>query len=212
MSAVRQFIRIPLAVSVTLSTAWCAVATAWCGVSAAWCGVAAAFENGPPPAHTGALGQPNCTVCHFDNDANIQGGAVKLSGVPATYLAGQQYAISVTLEHSELSTGGFQLAIQDIAGKPAGRLDAIQDDVKTLNVDGTSNSYIQHSKPRKKRDDDTDIQWTVVWTAPGGNRELIIGVAAVAANDDASALGDYVYTTTARVNSPGADSKNEDRR
>ena len=205
MSAVRQFIRIPLAVTVTLSTALCSVA-------AAWCGLAAASENGPPPAHTGALGQPNCTVCHFDNDANVQGGTVKLNGVPATYLAGQQYAISVMLEHSALSIGGFQLAIQDVNGNPAGRLDAIQDDVKTLNVDGTDNSYIQHSKPRRKRDDDTDIQWTVVWTAPGGSRELIIGVAAVAANDDASALGDYVYTATARMNSPGADSKNENRR
>ncbi len=195
MSAVPQFIRIPLAVTVTLSYAWYGVATA--------------FENGPPPGHTGALGQPDCTVCHFDNRANIQGGGVKLNGVPATYLAGQQYSISVMLEHSALSIGGFQLAIQDVNGDPAGKLDAIQDDVKTI---GTGNSYIQHSKPRRKRDDDTDIQWTVVWTAPGGNRELIIGVAAVVANDDASALGDYVYTATARVNSPGADSKNEDRR
>jgi hypothetical protein len=198
MSAVQKFIRVPLGVTVTLSTALCSVA--------------AAFENGPPPAHTGALGQPDCTVCHFDNGANIQGGTVKLNGVPATYLAGQQYAISVMLEHSALSIGGFQLAIQDIAGKPAGRLDAIQDDVKTISVDGVDNSYIQHSKPRRKRGDDTDVQWTVVWTAPCGNRELIIGVATVVANDDASALGDYVYTATARMNSPGADSKNEDGR
>ena len=42
MSAVQRFIRIPLAVTVTLSTAWCGAATA--------------FENGPPPGHTGALG------------------------------------------------------------------------------------------------------------------------------------------------------------
>ncbi len=198
MSAVQRFIRIPLAVTVTLLNAWCGVATA--------------FENGPPPGHTGALGEPDCTVCHFDNDANVQGGAVKLKGVPATYSAGQQYAISVALEHSVLSTGGFQLAIRDIAGDTAGRLDANQDGIKTISVDGTGNSYIQHSKPGKKRDDDTDIQWTVVWTAPDGNRDVIIGVAAVAANDDASALGDYVYTATARVNSSGTDFINEDRR
>ena len=123
----------------------------------------------------------------------------------ATYSAGQRYEISVTLKHSALSTGGFQLAIQDIADDPAGKLNADQDDVKTINVDGTGNRYIQHSKPRRKRDDDTDIQWTVVWTAPEGNRELIISVAAVAANDDASALGDSVYTAVARVNSSSAE-------
>ena len=158
-----------------------------------------------------ALNEPDCTVCHFDNDINGQGGTVKLNGVPATYLAGQQYAISVTLEHGVLSTGGFQLAIQDIAGKPAGKLNANQDDVKTIIVDGTKQFYVQHSKPQKKRDNDTHIQWTMVWTAPDGNRDLIIGVAAIAANDDASALGDYVYTATARINSSRVDSTNEDR-
>ena len=110
-----------------------------------------------------------------------------------------------------MSTGGFQLTVQDIAGDPAGKLDAVQMDVKTINVDGTDHSYVQHSKPRKMRDDDTDIRWTVVWTAPGGNRDLIIGVAAVAANVDASALGDYVYTATARMNSSKADLINEDK-
>ncbi len=197
MSAVQKFIRALLGVTVTLSTAWC--------------GVAAAFENGPPPGHTGALSEPDCTVCHFDSGADVQGGAVKLIGVPATYSAGQRYEIFVALKHSALSTGGFQLAIQDIAGDPAGKLNADQDDVKTINADGAGNSYIQHSKPRRKRDDDTDIQWTVVWTAPDGNRELIISLAAVAANDDASALGDYVYTATARINSSKVDSTNDDR-
>ena len=110
-----------------------------------------------------------------------------------------------------MSTGGFQLAIQDIAGKPAGKLNANQDDVKTIIVDGTKQFYVQHSKPQKKRDNDTHIQWTMVWTAPDGNRDLIIGVAAIAANDDASALGDYVYTATARINSSRVDSTNEDR-
>ena len=197
MSAVQKFIRALLGVTVTLSTAWCSDA--------------AAFENGPPPGHTGALSEPDCTVCHFDNDANGHDGTVKLSGVPATYLAGQQYAISVTLVHNDLSTGGFQLAIRDITGNPAGKLNAIQDDVKTITVDGSEQVYVQHDKPRKKHDDETDIQWTVVWTAPGGNRDLIIGVAVVAANDDASALGDYVYTTTARINSSRVGSLHEER-
>ena len=102
-------------------------------------------------------------------------------------------------------------SLADIAGDPAGKLNTNQDDVITISVDGTKQIYVQHSKPRKKRDDDTHIQWTMVWTAPGGNRELIVGVAAVAANDDASALGDYVYTATARINSFRVDSTNDDR-
>ncbi|MEE8427412.1 MAG: hypothetical protein V3S15_08995, partial [Woeseiaceae bacterium] len=88
---------------------------------------------------------------------------------------------------------------------------ANQDDVKTIIVDGTKQIYVQHGKPRKKRDDQTDIQWTMIWTAPDGNRDLIIGVAVVAANDDASALGDYVYTATARIDSSRVYSINEDR-
>jgi hypothetical protein len=196
MSAVPRFIRFQPTVLATLSFAWCSASTA--------------FENGPPAEHTGALGQPDCSVCHFDNELNFQGGAVKLSGVPATYLAGQQYTITVTLEHSVLPIGGFQLAIQDIAGDPAGELTANQDDVKTMIADGTKQVYVQHGKPRRKHDDDTQIQWTIVWTAPDDQRDLIIAVAAVAANDDASALGDNVYTATARMNSSGVDLIDED--
>lgn len=188
MSGVPRFIRIPLALTATLSCAWCVVA---------------AFENGPPPGHTGAPGQPDCTICHFGNDANAEGGSVKLDGVPATYLDGQQYAISVTLEHNVLPIGGFQLAIQDIAGNPAGKLAANPGDEEIMSIGG--NSDIHHIKPRRRRDDDSGIRWTVVWTAPDGNRELIISVAAVAANDDASALGDSVYTTAARMNSSSAE-------
>jgi len=188
MSGVPRFIRIPLAFTATLSCAWCVVA---------------AFENGPPPGHSGAPGQPDCTICHFGNDANTEGGSVKLDGVPATYQDGQQYAISVTLEHNVLLIGGFQLAIQDIVGNPAGKLAANPGDEEIMSISG--NSYIHHIKPRRRREDVSGIRWTVVWTAPDGNRELIISVAAVAANDDASALGDSVYTAAARMNSSSAE-------
>jgi len=188
MSGVPRFIRIPLAFTATLSCAWCVVA---------------AFENGPPPGHSGAPGQPDCTICHFGNDANTEGGSVKLDGVPATYQDGQQYAISVTLEHNVLPIGGFQLAIQDIVGNPAGKLAANPGDEEIMSISG--NSYIHHIKPRRRREDVSGIRWTVVWTAPDGNRELIISVAAVAANDDASALGDSVYTAAARMNSSSAE-------
>ena len=155
------------------------------------------------------MGKPDCTICHLGNDANAEGGSVKLDGVPATYQDGQQYAISVTLEHNVLPIGGFQLAIQDIVGNPAGKLAANPGDEEIMSIGG--NSYIHHIKPRRRRDDDSGILWTVVWTVPDSDRELIISVAAVAANDDASALGDYVYTATARINSSRVDSINEDR-
>ncbi len=194
----RRFTKFPLAVTATLSYAWC--------------GVASAFDNGPLPGHTGALGQPDCTVCHSDNSANSQGGSVTLSGLPDTFLAGQQYSISVALEDKKLSSGGFQLTIRDTGGVSVGEFDANQNDVKIVRDGDTGNSYVQHGTPRNKRTDESGIQWTVVWTAPECNALVTVAVAAVAANDDASPLGDNVYTTTARASSPGADLKNEDRR
>jgi hypothetical protein len=198
MLAVQKFIRNPFAIAVTLATGWCSSA--------------GAFETGPPPGHTGIQGEADCTDCHFGNDANTGGGFIKLDGVPASYIPGKDYSISVVLRDDALPSGGFQLTIQDVNGDSGGKLQALQDDVKTIHVSEINHRYIQHNKPRKKRDDDADIQWTVVWTAPDGVRDLIVGAAAVAANDDASALGDYVYTQTARIRPCEAKSLREERR
>ena len=185
MSAVRKYIRSLLAVAVALVTGWCSGA--------------GAFESGPPSGHAGVLAESDCTACHFDNGANGRSGGVMLSGVPTSYLAGQQYTISVMLVHDASSSGGFQLTIQDANGDPGGKLNSTSDDVKTACVGDNDCRYIQHNKPRIKRDGESDIQWTVVWTAPESKRDLIIGVAAVAANDDASALGDFVFTESAHM-------------
>lgn len=174
-------------------------------------GTAAAFENGPIPGHTGALGQPDCTACHFDNDANSRDGSVTLGGLPETYSAGQQYAISVTLEDDGLASGGFQLTVGSPEGGPVGQLDSTQTDVIKISDGGSGHSYIQHGKPRDMLADANDIEWTVVWTAPDENGAIIVAVAAVAANDDDSPLGDKVYTTVVHLQSAGGSSKNEDR-
>jgi hypothetical protein len=156
-------------------------------------------------------GESDCTVCHFGNDANANGGTIELRGVPANYVAGQNYSISVRLLHEALSSGGFQLTIQDVNGASGGNFSALRDDVKTIHVSDNDRRYIQHNKPRKKRDDDAGIQWTVVWTAPDGDGDLIVAAAAVAANDDASALGDYVYTKTAHIEPHGAEPTGEEK-
>lgn len=196
MSAAPRFTRNTVAVTVILS--------------ALLCGGAAAFENGPPPGFTGISGEPDCSTCHFDNEVNHAGGAVTLSGIPESFQPGHRYALSIVLEHDDLLTGGFQLSIQNSSGEPVGVLDSSQPDTKKLTVGGTGDIYIQHSKPRDKDDGDSNIQWAAVWTAPEHPADVTIGVSAVAANDDASAIGDFVYTTSAHlqletVNSATAD-------
>ena len=196
MLAVRKFTRNEFAIAVTLATAWCSSA--------------GAFETGPPPGHTGIQGEADCTVCHFGNDANAGGDFITLDGVPASYIPGREYSISVVLRDDALVSAGFQLTIQDVNGDSGGHLQALQDDVETTHLSDINHRYIQHNKPRKKRDDD-EIQWTVVWTAPDGYRDLIVAAAAVAANDDASALGDYVYTQTAHISPCEAELLREER-
>lgn len=152
---------------------------------------ATAFENGPPPANTGGFGETDCSACHFDNPINASAGHLTLSGVPEIFKPGQRYAFSLSLDHPALIVGGFQLSVRTADGKPAGELTAHGSDVGTTRLDTTGVTYVQHSRPRDKFD--AEIRWVVSWRAPNDEVAVVVNVAANAANNDASALGDFIY-------------------
>ena len=94
MSAVQRFTRQRFAVTTVLFSALG--------------GGAAAFESGPPTGHTGAFGEPDCTACHFDYDANEHGGTLTIGGAPEVFVAGKRYELSIVLQHPDIEVGGFQ--------------------------------------------------------------------------------------------------------
>ena len=163
--------------------------------SAGWC-----YEDGAPPGHTGGFGEPDCSLCHADDEKALPAGRLALSGLPATYAPGEQYELSIILRHPELKSGGFQLAIRTEGGAPAGELRVVSPRTHILGSE-TGQAYLQHSREGSEADTGGRISWVFCWRAPETGGPAGLNIAANAANDDLSALGGFILTLEKKVES-----------
>ena len=169
---------------------------------------ALAFREGPLPNMAGGFGDETCRKCHFDNPLNAPGGRVTLSA-PAAYVGGKIYPVTVTLTRTGIERGGFEIGARFADGTSRGR----QAGSWTMSGDGRVQSvksqqdaaliFLQHTTAGSTTKTPGKLTWTVQWTAPAANGSVQFNVAANAANDDASPLGDYIYTAE-RVSRPAA--------
>jgi hypothetical protein len=155
-----------------------------------------ATRDRPPLAVTGGFNETTCQLCHSEADVDDGSGTLEIAGVPATYTAGESYAIRLTLVHEGMSASGFEIAARfEPAGAQAGTL-AVPDDEKGR-MDVATEVGVQYafqlydgSNPVAK---DT-ARWTIKWTAPQDSGAVIFHAVGNAANNDNSPLGDYIYT------------------
>ena len=154
------------------------------------------------PAHTGGFGEMTCQQCHWENPLNEPAGRLTLDGIPESYTAGEQYLITVTLARPGIGRAGFQLsAREDVmamnAGADAGTLGPADESLQTVQDDARRVTYIQHTRKGTTPSEPGLKKWRVQWTAPDTRVPVVFHVAANASNDDASPLGDFIYTATA---------------
>ncbi len=149
------------------------------------------YEDGAPPAHTGGFGEPDCSLCHADNERNPADGRLTLEDRHSAE-AGSPRLLVVTLEHPRLRSGGFQLAIRTPEGEPAGRPVPVSDRTRVV-MEGKQ-PYLQHSREGSRPQNDGEISWRFAWSPPEAGEDVVVHVAANAANDDISALGDFTFT------------------
>jgi hypothetical protein len=164
------------------------------------CPLALAYEDGAPGGYTGGFGEDDCSACHADNERNAAGGALFVDGLPAVYVPGRVYPISIVLTHPELASAGVQLSMRYTDGSDAGLLEGTTGELEPL-ADGDT-TYLQHSRAALP-DDAHNVRWQLLWRAPLRPGRVLLHVAANAANDDRSALGDFVYTAE-QQSEPGA--------
>ena len=165
---------------------------------------ATAFKEGPYPNVTGGFGEQSCHVCHLDNPVNAPGGRLDIAGVPATYAAGQTYQITIAIARDGLRRSGFEIAARFAGGKQKGRQAGTWRpiDVRVQLIPGAvdkSLTFVQHTLAGSRAPAAGTNQWTIQWEAP----PVVAGpvqfnVAANAANNDDSPLGDYIYVKTVR--------------
>lgn len=164
------------------------------------------FPDAPPPAHTGGFGEPTCLQCHFDGALNAPGGALRVEGLPEQYAPGETYAVAVRVAHAGMQRGGFQMSARyaegEHEGRQAGHFSSTEAEVKAgVSVDLAEG--IEYVRQRAAEPAPDSVLWRFGWTAPDtAAGPVAFHVAANAANGDASAFGDYVYTWEAVSHGP----------
>jgi hypothetical protein len=169
------------------------------------------FPDRPPLAHTGGFGEPTCQECHFGNSLNDSTGSLAIAGLPAEYVPGAVYPVSVGLVRAGLNAGGFELAARvaggAAAGQQAGRLEATDPRVdvadSTLARHGTV-TYARNTTAGSSPSGQHTATWVLKWTAPTTRiGAVVFHVTANAANGDNSPLDDYIYASSATVEAAG---------
>lgn len=163
--------------------------------------VASAFREGPYPNVTGGFGEQSCHLCHLDNPINAPGGSLTVDGVPATYVPGHAYQVTVAISREGLRRGGFEIAARFASGKRKGRQAGTWRplDARVQLIPGAVDrvlTFVQHNLVGSRVPETGANAWTIEWTAPSpATAPVQFNVAANASNNDDSPLGDYIYVT-----------------
>lgn len=152
-------------------------------------GTAFAMPGAMPWDHAGGPGRPDCTACHFESGATAQSPALRITGWPGKAEPGKSYALVLRLE-AELAAAGFLMRAEKTSdmGAPAGRF--LPADDRTEAGEGALRSTVAGTKPAAPG----KAEWRFSWQAPGDfTGPVTLYIAAVAADDDRSPLGDRVH-------------------
>jgi uncharacterized protein (TIGR03437 family) len=179
---------------------------------------AALFAESKTPSigYTGAPtdhGGQNCSTCHSGLPLNDPSGSLQVTFSNGTgYVPNVQQTIHIVVQHPASSMWGFQITIREQSNETlSSGTFAIPDPTLPEQVvcnDGSqygspapcvntipSQFAEHHNAPRGVGG--TAYEFDVLWTPPSQEiGRLQVYVAAVAANDDGTPSGDYVYTYT----------------
>ena len=166
-------------------------------------------STGAPASSTGAIGETTCAKsgCHDDNTVNNSMSTTTLlfGNNEQAYVPGNTYPITVKIESNSIQRFGYELvAIQDNDTANAGTI-TITNPARTQIV--TNGLELQDRKYATYTFNGTDPyapgtgQWTFDWIAPAeGTGSVTFYLATVAADNDGTDDGDYVYTKTLSIN------------
>ena len=152
---------------------------------------------GPPADRSGVSGVTCSTSgCHNDLPANVGGGSVSITGLPAEWTPGVIYPLQVSVSHSGASLYGFQMTAVDSNGAQAGGfLIGTGTAIQSGSVGGKTIEHMQHSFASPNN------TFSFSWTAPetSSTGAVKFNVAANAANGSFNQFGDFIYSTETSV-------------
>ena len=166
-------------------------------IVAATAGPAGAFSAGPFDGLTGAPGEGVCTACHSTFPLNSGTGSLDVV-LPAAYQPGDTYDLTVTLVDPDAVRWGFELTVLSEADTTsAGTLSSIDGSTQVSTGGALGRAYVKHTTAGTQQGQTGSGSWTFAWTAPPvGTGDLVVYVAANAANGNGFSSGDRIYTAS----------------
>lgn len=162
-----------------------------------------AFSSGPMPNMTGGFGEPTCRSCHLDQPLNAPGATLAVSGIPPAFQPNRTYSVTIRLEREDMRRGGFEIGSRFASGaekgRQAGAWRPLDPRVQVQKSQDGTMFFAQHTTAGTLAASRGTLEWTFEWTAPArASAPVQFNAAANASNDDASPLGDYIYTRELR--------------
>jgi hypothetical protein len=154
------------------------------------------YADGAPPGFSGGFKEDSCQACHFHEALNAAPGKLAIEGLPATFVAGERYTLTISLTRDGMKLSGFQLAARfKDTGAQAGTLAAAAEDTERIKIESSSSiQYAGHTLAGSKVSEAGVARWVVQWTAPSSGGAVIFNVSANAANGDERVDGDFIYS------------------
>ncbi len=156
-----------------------------------------ASSGGPPDGRTGSpVDNKTCRDdCHSTYELN-EGNAKFTISAPNSFVQGQVVDINISFSDSSTAKHGFELSALDAGNNHVGTFSNIDDTTQT--ADG---NYIKHTSIGSSQSG--NASWSVQWTAPTSEVQVPVTFYASGneANGDSTPQGDYIYTTTAQIDS-----------
>lgn len=152
-----------------------------------------AYSNNPPNARTGAPGENTCTGCHSTFGLNSGPGSVTIPDLPATYMPGETYTLTVMVDQVSQQRWGFELSPRTDDNTQGGTLGLTQSQWTQISNSGGVQFLKQNSTGTFSGQPD-GAAWQFEWTAPAeGSGAITFYAAGNAANGNNNTSGDYIY-------------------
>jgi hypothetical protein len=134
----------------------------------------------------GAPGEGTCANCH---GGGAGGGSVQLTNVPTSFVRGQTYPLTLTLNHPSAVAGAFQIVATN--GSSSAMVGSFSAPTGTLL---NSSNRLTHSAPRSFSGGGTS--WTFNWVAPtsGAPANVVFYYVGNAVNGTGGTGGDAVLS------------------
>ena len=143
-------------------------------------------------------GGNTCTNCH-GGTVNSGPGTIEINGLPAEYVPGNTYALTLSMAGESSNRLGFQTVALDATETQAGSFGSLSSGVGTFTSGGAT--FLEHTSPSSSG------SWSFDWTAPAaGTGTVTLYTAINATNANFSTNGDNVYNERFTLNESSASS------